>query len=112
MSEEYEQLADRAERGELRVKPGTARGGSEASRAEVARMLMEATETTDSQEAVTVAMGRPRAGMGTGPSPVVRARVPEALKESLTALAKREQRKESEVVREALAAYISTHQAS
>lgn len=41
MNTDYEKLADRAERGELRVKPGTVRRGSEA--ADVAqRLLMDA----------------------------------------------------------------------
>lgn len=31
MNTDYEKLADRAERGELRVKPGTVRRGSEAA---------------------------------------------------------------------------------
>lgn len=41
MNTDYEKLADRAERGELRVKPRTVRRGSEAAD-EVQRLLMDA----------------------------------------------------------------------
>ena len=41
MNTDYEKLADRAERGELRVKPGTVRRGSEAAD-EAQRLLMDA----------------------------------------------------------------------
>ena len=41
-----------------------------------------------------------------GSSPVVRARVPEALKRAVAAIADQEHRKESDIVREALAAYV------
>lgn len=111
MSQKHEDLAARAERGELKVKPGTARRGSEASHEDVARLLMAATGTTDPNEAARVAAGRPRVGAGTGPSPVVRARVPEDLKSRVIALANEQHRKESDIVRDALAAYVSTHQA-
>ena len=41
MNTDYEKLADRAERGELRVKPRTVRRGSEAAD-EAQRLLMDA----------------------------------------------------------------------
>ena len=41
MNTGYEKLADRAERGELRVKPGSVRRGSEAAD-EAQRLLMDA----------------------------------------------------------------------
>ena len=53
-----------------------------------------------------MAMGRPAVGTSSGASPVVRARVPQALKDRVGALAQREHRKESDIVREALAAYV------
>ncbi|RWZ68725.1 ribbon-helix-helix protein, CopG family [Labedella populi] len=57
-------------------------------------------------------MGRPPVGTKRGPSPVVRARVPQALKDRLHALAERENRDESDIVREALAAYVKVRQVS
>lgn len=105
MSPNYDELAERAERGDLKVKPGTVRRGADAA-AEAQRSLIEATGATSLDELTHIALGRPHVGAKTGASPVVRARVPQALKDRVTALAKRENRKESDVVRDALAAYI------
>lgn len=102
---QYDELAERAERGELRVKPGTERQGPEAA-TEAKRLLFEATGTTSDAELTRVALGRPAVGAKKGESPVVRARVPRELKERVAEIAKREQQKESDVVREALAAYV------
>ena len=44
---------------------------------------------------------------GSGPSPQVRTRVPQALKDRLAAVARQQQRSESEVVREALTVYLA-----
>lgn len=75
--------------------------------AEAARdALINATETTTIEEATRVAVGRPSVG-NEGRSPVVRARVPQALKEKVEQLAASQHRKESEIVREALADYVS-----
>lgn len=73
--QELTALADAAERGELRIKPGTIRRGEETRR-EARRRLMEATETSSLEDAVAAALGRSRLGSGTGPSPVMRVRVP------------------------------------
>lgn len=105
MSTNYDELATRAERGELAVKPGTVRRGEAASE-EAQRLLAAATGTTSTEKMARIALGRPRVGAEGGASPVVRARVPKALKDSVTALAHREHRKESDVVRDALTAYI------
>lgn len=43
---------------------------------------------------------------------MVRARVPQALKDRVAAVAKREHRKESDVVRDALVAYVETRAVS
>lgn len=51
-------------------------------------------------------MGRTAVGTSSSASPVVRARVPQALKDRVHALAQREHRKESDIVREAVAAYV------
>ena len=105
MSTNYEKLAARAERGDFKVKPGTVRRGSEAT-AEARRSLIEATGATSVDELTRIVLGRPSVGAKAGASPVVRARVPQALKDRVTAIAEREHRKESDVVREALAAYV------
>ncbi len=112
MSETYDDLAERAERGQLRPVPGTARGGDAAGHAEVAQLLMDATGAPTLREAVHLAAGRPPVGTKRGPSPVVRARVPQDLKDRVRALAQREQRDESDIVREAVAAYIGMSSAS
>ncbi|MCM3487117.1 ribbon-helix-helix domain-containing protein [Kocuria rosea] len=100
----YDELARRAEHGGLSVKPGTVRRGPEAAEAAGAA-LMEATGATTVQEATRVAVGRPPLGKE-GKSPVVRARVPQALKDQLHQIAQDQHRKESEIVREALIAYL------
>ncbi|MDR1266745.1 MAG: ribbon-helix-helix domain-containing protein [Propionibacteriaceae bacterium] len=59
-----------------------------------------------------LAAGRPPVGAARGPSPVVRARVPQALKDRVLALATLEGRDESDIVREAVASYVALRQAS
>lgn len=101
---DYDELARRAEHGGLTVKPGTIRRGPEA--AEAARVaLMDATGATTAEEATRIAVGRPALGHE-GKSPVVRARVPQALKDRLHQIAQEQHRNESEIVREALIAYV------
>lgn len=106
---DYEELARRAETGKLTVQPGTVRRGPAA--AEAARAaLLEATGTTSIDEATRFAVGRPSLSHeGQGRSPVVRARVPQALKDRVQQIAESQHRKESEIVRDALAAYVRTH---
>lgn len=111
MSENYDELAARAERGELRIKPGTVRRGAAAA-SEAQRLLMEATGASSIEEMTRVALGRPGLGAPGGASPVVRARVPESLKKAVAAIAARDHRHESDIVREALAAYVEGHLAS
>lgn len=105
MSTSYDKLAARAERGDLKVTPGTVRRGPEAA-AEAQRSLMEATGARSAAELTRIALGRPRVGSQTGGSPVVRARVPQALKDRVAAVAAHENRRESDLVRDALAAYV------
>ena len=112
MNTKHEALAGRAERGELAVKPGTVRRGDTAAHEEMQRLLVDATGASSVQEAITIAVGRPRVGAPAGQSPVVRARVPQALKEGVAALAKLDQRAESEIVREAVAAYVEMRRVS
>lgn len=58
MSTNYNELAARAERGELAVKPGTVRRGAAASE-QAQRRLMQATGTASAAEMARVALGRP-----------------------------------------------------
>ena len=106
MTTNYDDLAARAERGELTVKPGTVLRGADAAD-EARRSLMDATGAADLDELTHIVLGRPSVGTSSGASPVVRARVPQALKDRVAAVAKREHRKESDVVRDALAAYVN-----
>ncbi len=111
MSTNYEELSARAERGDLPVKPGTVRRGSAATQ-EAQRNFFEATGATNMDELTRIALGRPSVGTQTGASPVVRARVPQSLKDRVAAIAESEHRKESDVVRDALAAYVEGRAAS
>ncbi|MCT1550055.1 hypothetical protein [Brevibacterium casei] len=52
MSTNYDELAVRAERGDLTVKPGTVRGGPQAA-AEAQRLLMEAPGATSVNDLTT-----------------------------------------------------------
>ena len=67
MTTDYDELAARAERGDLKVKPGTVRRGPEAA-AEAQRLLMESTGATSAADLTRLALGRPRAGEKDGPS--------------------------------------------
>lgn len=107
----HDDLAARAERGELKVKPGTVRRGAVA-RSAARDSLMEATGADTVSEAMRLGVGRPRVGSKTGQSPVVRARVPQELKDGVAELAEREQVRESEIVRDAVAAYVKLKQVS
>lgn len=101
---EYDKLADRAERGDLALKPGRALRGRDAADAGQ-RMLMEATGQATIEEAARVALGRPRLG-AEGPSPVWRVRVPASLDDQVRALAAERHVPVSQVVREAVAAQL------
>ena len=106
MNTNYDKLAERAERGELSVKPGTVRRGPKAAE-EAQRLLMEATGATSADELTRIALGRPTLGSKGAASPVVRARVSPALKDRVAELAERENRQELEVVRDALDAFVN-----
>lgn len=101
----YEELADAAERGELRRKPGTRRVGAEAM--QIAReALMEATGADSPEEAASLALGRPRIGHGRGPSRQWRVRAGDELYEATERMAADEGITVSELVRRATAAYV------
>lgn len=61
MSTNYDELAARAERGELKSKPGMARRGPEVA-ADAQRLLMAATGATNPGEITQIALGRLNAG--------------------------------------------------
>ncbi|MBW0254418.1 MULTISPECIES: ribbon-helix-helix protein, CopG family [unclassified Cellulomonas] len=101
---EYDELADRAQRGEMTSKPGTARRGPSAAEAG-RQMLMQATGQNDPDEAVRVALGRPRLG-SEGPSPVWKVRASAQLDAQVRAAAAARHVPMSQLVREAVAAYL------
>lgn len=106
MADKYEELSAQAESEGLAVKPNSIRRGAGAAR-DGQELLIAATRAKTLEEAVQLAMGRPRAGSDkTGASPTIRARVPQALKDGVRAVAEAEGRDESEVVRTAVAAYV------
>lgn len=111
MNTNYDELAARAERGELAIKPGTVRRGTDAA-AEAQRLLMEATGGTSLEDMTRLALGRPSLSAPGGASPVIRARVPESLKKAVAAIAASDNRLESDIVREALSAYVKGRVAS
>ena len=95
----YSDLADRAERGDLRPTGPVLTGA--AAVAAGARDLMWATGTETIEDAIRAAhRGRPRLGPGEGRSPVVRARVSADDYTALGALAQRTGRSRSDLVRE------------
>ncbi len=67
---------------------------------------MAATGTTTIREATRVALGRPRLGAAHGPNPVWRVRAPKTLDEQVRALAAVRHVPLSQVVRDAVAAYV------
>lgn len=98
----YEELARRAEAGELRPIPGTILRG-EAAAAEATALLMAATGAQTPEEAARLAVGRPRVGSPKrGPSKQINLRVDDDLYARTTALATREGVTVSEVGRRAM----------
>ncbi|WP_282859402.1 hypothetical protein [Pseudoclavibacter helvolus] len=106
MADKYEELAAQAESEGLAVKPDSIRRGAWAAHMGQ-ELLVAATGAQSPEEATQLALGRPRAGSTKkGASPTIRARVPQALKDGVRAVAAAEGRDESEVVRTAVAAYV------
>lgn len=99
----YAQLADRAEHGELTVKPGTVQRGDDAAAAGRA-MLVEATGASTIEEATQVALGRPRLGEeGRTETTTWKIRTPASLDQGVRAAAKRRGVTVSEYIRIAAA---------
>ncbi|WP_316295648.1 ribbon-helix-helix domain-containing protein [Clavibacter michiganensis] len=100
----YDDLAARAERGELAPIPGTDLHGSAAADAGRA-MLMDATGTDTLDDAMAVALGRPR--LEAGPAgPMWKVRSTKNLDQQINQLAIRRGVSKSEIIRQAAAAYI------
>lgn len=107
MTANYTELSELAERGELKPIPGTKLTGKDAAD-QAQGLLMEATETDTIDDMYRVALGRPPVGSKGGASPTVRTRVPQSLKDAISAKAKKEDRTESEIMRAALVKYVAS----
>lgn len=68
LDRDYDELTARAERGELKVKPGTVLRGSDAAD-EAQRLLMEATGATTTEEMARIALEQPTLDAKSGMSP-------------------------------------------
>ena len=106
---DYDELAGRAERGELPVISGTALVGAAAAAAG-RQMLLDATGASDLEEATQIALGRPRlSAAGRGPSPVWKVRATENLDAEVTQIAGQRGITKSHVIREAGEEYLRSH---
>ena len=104
---QYAELADMAERGELRPV-GRAKRGPEAA-AEGQRLLMEATGASSVEETFRLSLGRPPvAEAGRGPSPTWRLRTSPELDEAVRRVAQERGVPVALVIREAVAQYVGT----
>ena len=106
---DYDELAGRAERGELPVIAGTVLAGAAAAAAGQ-QMLLEATGASNVDEATRIALGRPRvSAAGHGPSPVWKVRATENLDAEVTQIAGQRGITKSRVIREAVEEYLRAH---
>lgn len=102
----YDELSAMAEAGELQVKPGTTLSGDAA--AEYGRQaLMDATGAATVDEAVTIALGRPRLEAAESPAPVTwKVRTTAGLDQAAKAAAQERGVSVSQLVRDAVASYV------
>ncbi|WP_309619706.1 ribbon-helix-helix protein, CopG family [Salinibacterium sp.] len=106
---DYDELARRAERGELPAIPDTVLVGAAAA-ASGRQMLLDATGANNIVEATQIALGRPRlSDAGHGPSPVWKVRATENLDAEVTQIAGQRGVTKSRVIREAVEEYLSVH---
>ena len=104
---QYAELAERAERAELRPV-GNAKRGAEAA-AEGRRLIMEATGASSVEGAFHLALGRPPvAEAGRGPSPTWRLRTSPELDDAVRRVAHDRGVPVALVIREAVAQYVAT----
>ncbi len=103
---QYADLAERAERGELRPI-GRPKRGAEAA-AEGRRLIMEASGASSLEEAFRLALGRPPvAEAGRGPSPTWRLRTSPELDDAVRRVAQERGVPVALVIREAVAQYVA-----
>ena len=100
---DYQALLARIESGDVRSVPGSLRRGEEAAQAGRA-LLMEATQTDTIDDAITVALGRPR--KTAVPTTVIKAAMPEPMVVRVRTLARRQKVSTAQVVRTAMAEYL------
>lgn len=102
---DYNDLAERAERGLLAPVPGTALHGAAA--ADAARdALLAATGAESLEDAVMIARGRPRLDADEPAGPMWKVRATKPLDLKISQLAKRRGVSKSQILREAAAAYV------
>lgn len=107
-NEYYENYSRAIEAGEVEADPSTIRRDN----AGALELILAATGASSEEEALGMfAPGRPQVGKERGESPSIRARVPQQLKDSVAILAARQGKKESEIVRLAVAEYVKAHAA-
>jgi hypothetical protein len=105
---DYDDLAARAEGGDLTPIPGTVRTAAEAAAAGRAALLA-VTGADTIEEATRLALGRPRVGEARRPSVVWKVRASPQLDKLATDLAKHQGMTLSVLVRDAVADYIRVH---
>jgi hypothetical protein len=106
---DYDALTARAEAGELRPIPGTAKHGADAADAG-RRLLMAATGTDSLEEATRVALGRPRLDAEPRPKvPYWKVRPTMQLDSLVKTFALEHETNVSDVVRRSVAEYIQNH---
>lgn len=103
---DYDELARRAEAGELTPKGNTLRGSAAAENAQ--RMLMEATGTDTLDAAVTIARGRPRLDTVTPPDVTWRVRATPVLNDQARAVAASRGISLSQLIRDAVLNSVQT----
>lgn len=106
---DYTELAERAEAGALHPKKGTVRRGANAAAA-AQQALIEAAGTDDLESAVRVARGRPRLDATAPSSHVWKVRPTPFLDEQVRLVALERGVTISQVVRDAVAAYVQSPQ--
>jgi hypothetical protein len=103
----YEELADLAQTGHLEPIEGTALHGAAAAEAGH-RLLMGATGTSTAEDALRVALGRPRlSSAGRGPSPIWRIRASEEMDARVAEAARQSGLTRSQFVRDAVEDYLN-----
>lgn len=107
MTDDYNDLAARAEAGQLHIKPDTIRRGGAAAEA-AQRALMEATATDALDAAVTIARGRPRLDAAAAADVTWKVRTTAILDREVRQVAEAQGMTMSQLVREAVASYVRT----